>query len=199
MSSGKNEVIASREALLAAIEAGRSFTYRPFYGHHPREDGRLSDAVFSQWWMGHPFIVDGERYRTAEHFMMAAKARIFGDEQARERILAADEPGAAKALGRAVRDFDEDTWKAVRFDVVTDASVQKFGSAPELRGKLLSTGEEILVEAAPRDTIWGVGLGRARALEPSAWRGLNLLGFALVRARAILRGEHPALVHTTWR
>lgn len=192
-------LITSRDALRAAIHEGRSFAYRPFYGHAPREDGRVSDACFSQWWTGHPFVVGGERFATAEHFMMAAKARIFGDEPARENILASSEPGAAKALGRTVRDFDDDAWKAVRFDVVTDASMQKFGSAPELRGHLLSTGEAVLVEAAPRDTIWGVGVGRERAVDPSHWRGLNLLGFALMRARAILRGEHPPLVRTPWR
>ena len=87
-------LILDRDALRAAIEAGGSFEYRPFFGHHPREDGRLSDACFSQWWMGHPFVVDGVQFTTAEHFMMAAKARIFRDETTRDRILAADEPGA---------------------------------------------------------------------------------------------------------
>jgi ribA/ribD-fused uncharacterized protein len=192
------DLILDCDALRGAIAAGRSFEYRPFFGHTPRDDGQLSDACFSQWWMGHPFVVGGTRFATAEHFMMAAKARTFGDEETRARILAASEPGAVKALGRLVRDFDEDAWEAVRFDVVTDASVQKFDSVP-LRGKLLATGDAILVEAAPRDTIWGVGVGRERAVDPSAWRGLNLLGFALVRARAILRGVLPPVAHTPWR
>lgn len=49
--------------------------------------------------------------------------------------------------------------------------------------------ERALVEAAPRDQIWGVGFGQhnARALEPSQWRGQNLLGFALVDVREKLR------------
>jgi ribA/ribD-fused uncharacterized protein len=60
-----------------------------------------------------------------------------------------------------------------------------------LRTYLFETGDAILVEASPRDRTWGIGLGREseRARDPHAWRGMNLLGFALVRARAILRGE----------
>ena len=56
------------------------------------------------------------------------------------------------------------------------------------------TGDDVLVEAAPKDKNWGIGL---RAEEPSAvdvwrWRGLNLLGFALMEARARLRSAGSA-------
>jgi predicted NAD-dependent protein-ADP-ribosyltransferase YbiA (DUF1768 family) len=42
-----------------------------------------------------------------------------------------------------------------------------------------------LVEASPRDRIWGIGLSAAdeRAASPGTWQGLNLLGFALMAAR----------------
>ena len=54
---------------------------------------------------------------------------------------------------------------------------------------LLSTGNAILVEAAPRDLIWGIGLGdhNERARDPAQWRGRNMLGFALVEVRERLR------------
>jgi predicted NAD-dependent protein-ADP-ribosyltransferase YbiA (DUF1768 family) len=29
----------------------------------------------------------------------------------------------------------------------------------EIKGKLLETGEKIIVEASPRDWIWGIGFG----------------------------------------
>jgi hypothetical protein len=52
-------------------------------------------------------VVDGRRYLSAEHFMMAARARLFGAAELAERIRLAPNPGAAKALGRQVAGFDE--------------------------------------------------------------------------------------------
>jgi predicted NAD-dependent protein-ADP-ribosyltransferase YbiA (DUF1768 family) len=47
----------------------------------------------------------------------------------------------------------------------------------------------VLVEVSPRDRVWGIGLAATseRAEDPRQWRGLNLLGFALMSARAALR------------
>jgi ribA/ribD-fused uncharacterized protein len=71
--------------------------------------------------------------------------------------------------------------------------VAKFGQDPELRAYLHATGADILVEASPHDPIWGIGMGRenGRSRDPRTWQGMNLLGFALVRARAILRRHLP--------
>jgi len=179
-----------RGALVAAIAAGRRFEYRYFWGHSARADGALSDAVFSQWWPCR-FEIDGHRHDSAEQLMMAGKARLFGDHQALARILAEPDPAACKALGRAVRGFDDAIWSAARFDLVTRGNAAKFGQDAALRDHLLATGDAVLVEAAPRDRIWGIGLARddPRAADPTTWRGQNLLGFALMRARAILRRE----------
>jgi len=56
---------------------------------------------------------------------------------------------------------------------------------------LLRTGERVLVEASPVDRIWGIGLARddPAATDPSRWRGLNLLGFALMAVRDFLGGR----------
>ena len=178
------------EALRLAVDAGGTFRYRYFWGHRPRNDGQLSDSVFSQWWPS-VFEEDGLRFASAEMYMMAGKARLFGDDETLPLILEAGDPAACKALGRRVRGFDDARWKQARFDLVTRGNAAKFGQDDALRDYLLATGDEILVEASPRDRIWGIGLGRnnERALDPRTWRGGNLLGFALVRARAILLGE----------
>ncbi|MEL6705708.1 MAG: NADAR family protein, partial [Bacteroidota bacterium] len=81
-----------------AVQRGRRFKYLFFWGHKPRSDGRIGKACLSQWYTA-PFSVDGYLYLTAEHFMMAEKARLFGDEDMRQRIITAPHPGAAKKLG----------------------------------------------------------------------------------------------------
>jgi ribA/ribD-fused uncharacterized protein len=181
------------QALRRVAASGSKLKYRFFWGHKPRRDGALSDSCFSQWWSCR-FVVDGQVYSSAEQFMMAAKARWFGDDDSLARILATTDPGRAKALGRQVRHFVEATWETARFDLVTKGNLGKFRQNEALRLYLLSTKNQILVEASPLDRIWGIGLAadHEHAENPREWRGLNLLGFALVRTRAILRGELPA-------
>ena len=170
-------------SLRARVQRGASFRYRLFYGDPP-------DAALSQF---HPcdFELDGVRYRWAEQWMMASKARLFGDAEALIAILAATQPKECKALGRTVRDFDETAWRQHRFDIVTVGNVAKLGQDSTLRAYLMTTGDEILVEASPTDCVWGIRQHRQHpdAQDPLRWRGQNLLGFALMRARSILRGE----------
>jgi ribA/ribD-fused uncharacterized protein len=56
---------------------------------------------------------------------------------------------------------------------------------PALAAFLCATGRKVLVEASPRDRIWGIGMGAGHpdAIRPSRWRGSNLLGFALMNVR----------------
>jgi hypothetical protein len=180
-------------SLRLAIAAGKTPTYRFFWGHRPGEHGRLTDACFSQWWACR-FELEGHAYTSAEHWMMACKARLFGDAATLEAILRSASPSEAKALGRRVLGFDEARWTAARFDLVTEGNVAKFGQNAKLGAYLADTADAILVEASPTDLIWGIGLAAAdpRALDPAAWPGLNLLGFALVRARAILKSTRSA-------
>jgi len=46
--------------------------------------------------------------------------------------------------------------------------------------------------------VWGIGLARSdeRARDPRTWQGLNLLGFALGRARQVLREEETWFLAT---
>jgi ribA/ribD-fused uncharacterized protein len=117
--------------------------------------------------------------------MMAEKARLFGDDEVLDEILSITDPKDAKALGRKVRDFDGARWEKARMDIVVRGNEEKFGQNPNLRKHLVSTKNEILVEASPSDAIWEIGLSRddARAKDPRTWRGSNLLGFALTHVR----------------
>jgi ribA/ribD-fused uncharacterized protein len=178
----------SRETLIEAARAGARIKYLHFWGHRPLPDGRIGASCLSQWWPS-PFTVDGVEYATAEHWMMAAKARLFGDPEGERRVLAAGHPSQAKKAGRLVRGFDEETWLRERFGIVVEGSVHKFAAHDDLRGFLLGTGERVLVEASPVDRVWGIGLaaGDEGASDPERWRGPNLLGFALMEARRRLR------------
>lgn len=177
--------IRSVESLLAHLEAEAVVKYLYFWGHTGA--GQIGKEVFSQWYPA-PFEVAGETYATAEHYMMAEKARLFGDETARRAILASTHPDQAKKLGRTVRNFEEVRWNAARFDIVVQGNAAKFGQHPALRAFLLSTGARVLVEASPVDPVWGIGLAQdhPQAANPAEWRGLNLLGFALMEVRARL-------------
>ncbi|MCM2392929.1 NADAR family protein [Streptomyces albipurpureus] len=178
------------DKLIQQVSSGERVKYLHFWGHTPRPDGEIGASCLSQWWPS-PFVVDGVRYATAEHWMMAEKARLFEDTDAEQQALAAGSPAQAKNAGRMVRGFDEIVWKRERFRIVRTGSVHKFGQLSELGAFLLGTGERVLVEASPRDRIWGIGLTAddERATDPTRWRGLNLLGFALMEAREELRGR----------
>ena len=189
MKSEINTQPRTRSELVDSIEAGFSPKWLFFWGHTPPKDGAVSKSCFSQWWAGHPFEIDGTCYLTAEHFMMAEKARLFNDSEILAEVIAADNPGLAKKLGRKVADFDPDIWNGARDEIVTRGNVAKFGQHPELLEFLCNTGERILVEASPRDRIWGIGMGANNpdAEIPQNWRGSNLLGFALMEARKQLK------------
>ena len=179
----------NREDLQRLIGSGQRVKFLYFWGHRPQRDGSIGPGCLSQWWPAE-FTVDGVRYPSAEHYMMAEKARLFGDLAAVDRILAARTPAEAKNLGREVRGFDDAAWDAARFGIVVAGSTAKFGQDPALRSYLLNTGRRVLVEASPLDRVWGIGLAAddPRAADPAGWRGLNLLGFALMEARAWISG-----------
>lgn len=149
----------------------------------------MGPGCLSQWWPA-PFTVDGRTCTTAEHWMTAGKARLFGDARAEREALAARHPARATAAGRTVRGFDEVVRERERFRLVVEGSVHKVAADPALRCCLLATDSGVLVEASPLDRVWGIGLAATPpgpgAEDPRAWRGLNLLGFALMRARARL-------------
>jgi ribA/ribD-fused uncharacterized protein len=178
--------------LLGVIRDGGQAEYLLFWGHRPPEAGGAGPGCLSQWWPA-SFISDGA-YLSAEHFMMAGKALLFGDIRTAERIRQAPDPAVAKALGREVAGFDEQRWAGCRFDMVVAGNLAKFGQHPGLREFLLGTGDRVLAEASARDTIWGIELAADddRAARPEHWRGLNLLGFALMEVRHRLKAQNNA-------
>lgn len=176
------------QELQKALEGGREPKFLFFWGHTPKRPDTVDQSCMSQWFPS-KFRVDDVEYLTAEHWMMAEKARLFGDEKNLEAILKADHPGAAKKLGRQVQNFDSKVWESHCFSIVVAGNRAKFSQNPEMRGFLLRTGNKILVEASPYDKIWGIGLkgDDPKALRVEEWQGENLLGFALMEVRSELQ------------
>ena len=94
-----------------------------------------------------------------------------------------------KKLGRLVKNYNDEVWIEKRFHIVVEGNLAKFSQNEDLRNFLLNTDDKILVEASPKDTIWGIGFDEfaPEAMNPSLWNGENLLGFALMEVRDKLR------------
>ena len=159
-----------------------------FWGHQPLKDGSISKSCLSQWW-DCIFEIDGVVYHSAEQYMMAEKALLFGDLQTRDKILQSRHPKNSKNLGKSVLGFSEELWVEKRFNIVKKGNLAKFSQNNDLKLFLLQTQDSILVEASPTDNIWGIGLAAedADAENPTRWKGLNLLGFALMEVRDELK------------
>jgi ribA/ribD-fused uncharacterized protein len=120
---------------------------------------------------------------------MAEKAKLMGDYDTRELILSSTDPKEIKTLGKTVKNFDEDIWFEYRSKIVAKGNYYKFLCNKDLKEFLVCTGEKILVEASPYDTIWGIGMKEddPNATNPYKWNGKNLLGFALMEVREKLK------------
>ena len=182
--------INNKEQLITQINQGLKPIYLFFWGHTPSPRGEITKSCLSQWYEA-SFEVEGISYKTAEHYMMVQKAKLFNDHDNLAKILACQTPAEAKKLGRAVKNFNGEQWQQHSFDIVVQGNMAKFGQNSQLKDFLLATGERVLVEASPLDTIWGIGLGQdnPKAQHPQTWRGENLLGFALIAARNALMYE----------
>jgi len=183
----------NRPELLRRFNAGESFRFVFFWGHQPKIRQTVDHHCLSQWFAA-PFKIDGVTYPTAEHFMMAEKARLFGDTTTLAAILQAKDPGTVKSLGRKVNGFIQREWEQQRFEIVVRGNRAKFAQNPALNDYLQSTADCILVEASPYDPIWGMGIAEhdEAVHNPNRWRGLNLLGFAIMAVRAHWRNDRPA-------
>lgn len=145
-------------------------------------------GTFSQWHKS-KFVIDGVEFNCCEQYMMYKKALMFHDYDIAEQIMSSKNPREQKALGRKVDGFDKDHWEAYCRDIVYDGNVAKFTQNPDMLDELKFTGDRTIVEASPKDNIWGIGLAAddPRAQDRSTWEGTNWLGEAIQRVRENIR------------
>src|SRR6185369_11148645 len=109
-----------------------------------------------------PAVVEFEGI-TYAHVEGAYQSSKTLDMNERRRIAAIQDPAEAKRAGRALKYRDD--WEQAKFDVMEICVRYKFTHHPELREKLLATGDAVLEEGNNwGDRIWGVvdGVGENR-------------------------------------
>ncbi|KFX92767.1 hypothetical protein V490_05193 [Pseudogymnoascus sp. VKM F-3557] len=136
-----------------------------------------------------PSTDDDITFSCAEQFMMYCKAGRFHDTDTQRRIMATPLPKEQKRLGRQVKGFYDAHWDEVKSDVVVAGSIAKFARNRKLRGKLLETGDRLLVEASSGDRVWGIGYTAKHAMANQDDWGENRLGKALMVARDHIRSK----------
>jgi len=144
-------------------------------------------SEFSNWYECRlPFIKHkGITFFNTEQAFMWEKAVFFGDMETAANIVKNPDPARCKKLGRLVKGFDAHKWSEVSYNIMVAVNYAKYDQSSRLRHTLFETGDKILVEASPYDTIWGIGLHWEDddCLDPANWKGQNLLGKALMEVR----------------
>ena len=135
-------------------------------------------GIFSNW-----YPVDGNDWTTSEKIFMIEKAKIFSDLKAVGKIALCKHPRECKAEGRKIKNYTDEVWFEHRMDAMLTALWWKVGACEEFKEALIDSGDRILVEASPADSIWGIGYNELTAMSNQESWGLNLLGKALMETR----------------
>jgi ribA/ribD-fused uncharacterized protein len=149
-------------------------------------------GMYSQWFES-PFEAEGQKFNCTEQYMMYKKAMLFGDEGVANAIMKTRNPSDQKALGRQVRNFNSEVWNQHAIDIVSEGNYQKFKQNPNLSEILLGKHlNKEIVEASPKDKIWGIGLHYSDEAcdDKSKWQGTNWLGISIMNARERLVEEY---------
>lgn len=138
-----------------------------------------ADYAFLSNFYEHKFNYNAQTFATSEHAFQAAKCVNVSEA---EWVRAANTPGVAKRRGRQISLRDD--WELVKDQIMYDILIAKF-SDPELRAKLIATGDAELIEGNNwHDNYWGVcSCGTSRCLNKT---GKNMLGKTLMRIRSEL-------------
>ena len=148
------------------------------------------DPSLSNWGPSEFDYADQHFYNSEQAYMWE-KAIHFDDFEIADEILKTSNPKNAKDLGRKVKGYNDKEWASVRYNYMVDVCLAKFEQNQDQRETLLSTGDRVLVEGSPYDKIWGVGLHWTdeEILDDKNWKGLNLLGKALMEVRDKIKNQ----------
>lgn len=137
-------------------------------------------------------------YHSAKQALAAELAKTFGDDVGFRRAMDAESPAEVSyTMEQATEEKKEitpDTWAANTKRFLYEIQQAKFDQYPELRGRLLATGDALLAVYQPGDELLGIGIPTddVHAKNPIYWKGQNLLGSVLMEIREKFREAQPA-------
>ena len=149
-----------------------------------------ADNYLSNWYPTQFKLSFGNQeyyFQNVEQAMMASKAVLFGDMDMFVKILKTPNPKSVKSLGRKVKNFEGAVWDKYKKHIVKQAVMSKFLYNPEIKEKLLNTGDKYIAEDSPYDKIWGIGTKSVKHKQNRTWPGQNLLGEILMEVRSEIR------------
>jgi hypothetical protein len=133
------------------------------------------NGFFSNWHES-KFVVDGIEFNCGEQFFMYKKALTFDDVETANKVLKELSPRRQKALGREIKNYNDEAWNSVKFNVVKSGLREKFNQNAIFKAYLLKYKGYTLVEASPEDNVWGIGFDEDEAIANIDNWGQNLLG-----------------------
>ena len=133
---------------------------------------------------------NGEVYNGNEQYYQSAKALASGDQPAYDDIMSMNDPRMMKARTRKLKGLKLHEWREMYgADILEEGCRLKFDQNDELADHLLNTTEEVIGEASPYDYYYGIGMSMDHpdAVNPTKWKGKNVMGQILQRVRYGLR------------
>jgi ribA/ribD-fused uncharacterized protein len=130
-------------------------------------------------------------YHSAKQALAAELAKTFHDDEGFRKVLEAESPAEVSYSMEDAKEATPELWaNAIKKHLYTIQDA-KFRQYPELKSRLLSTGDAVIAVYQPRDEIIGIGIPTEdiHAKNATYWKGQNLLGTILMEIRGKLREE----------
>ncbi len=119
-----------------------------------------SGACFLSNFAPAKFKTNGQIFSCSEQYIQKQKCSLGEAPEKAKQVMDTSDPARMKAVAnhRNLPKLSRNRWEGECGDIGLEAVMLKFGQNPELRDMLLRTGDKQLIEAAPRDPLWGIGL-----------------------------------------
>ena len=132
-------------------------------------------AIFSNLY-GCKIDLDGQSFNSAEQYIQLSKAKLFNDKGSEGKIMSETDSYEQMKLGKAVRNFDKDTWHQKAKEILRKCNLAKYNQNAHLREALIKTGSKKLGEATAHP-YFGIGhrIKAKEATDTDHWSGKNVM------------------------